>query len=139
MGTHPIFESDFDCLTECVRFWLDGHLATITALATPVTVTNFTQMKSYQPITAPSWVSAVSGSRGAGSTPRQSRSAPSPATSSTATATPHASSPLVLAVASSCSSPPSSGTSSPTRRPSTTALSSTTGNFTQLVTVQPPE
>jgi len=22
MGTHPIFESDFDCLTECVDYWI---------------------------------------------------------------------------------------------------------------------
>jgi len=22
MGTHPIFESDFDCLTECIEFLL---------------------------------------------------------------------------------------------------------------------
>merc|ERR1712048_1533463 len=24
MGTHPIFESDFDCLTDCLNMWGDG-------------------------------------------------------------------------------------------------------------------
>jgi len=24
MGTHPIFESDFDCLTECIVEWAVG-------------------------------------------------------------------------------------------------------------------
>merc|ERR1712130_250856 len=32
MGTHPIFESDFDCLTECTKMELEGLIAKINAL-----------------------------------------------------------------------------------------------------------
>merc|ERR1711990_497282 len=53
MGTHPIFESDFDCLTEwpfdCPSF-VKLVSPTVTVLDTSVTVTSVTQTKSLQPI-----------------------------------------------------------------------------------------
>merc|ERR1711990_359512 len=57
MGTHPIFESDFDCLTEwpfdCPSF-LKLVSPTVTVLDTSVTVTSDTQTKSLQLIPVPS-------------------------------------------------------------------------------------
>merc|ERR1712131_37450 len=57
MGTHPIFESDFDCLTEWPFDWpsfVKLVSPTVTVLDISVTVTSVTQTKSLQLIPVPS-------------------------------------------------------------------------------------